>query len=347
VLLTVSGTMPVDRHETAARGLRPRRDYDVMAAEMDADLLDVVAARRVLGRLAAPLERVGGPALLLAVAACRLRRRYRVVFTDGEQVGLPFAALCRVLGRRGSKHVMIVHVLSVPKKRLLLRWLRLVPLIDRFVVYCTAQASDVRRLGARDEQVVLTPFMVDTKFFDASNVDAGRRRMICAVGLERRDYPTLIDAVRGLDAEVVIAAASPWSKQSDSSAGHALPANVRVQRYDQHELRTLYAQSAFTVMPLVEIDFQAGITAILESMAMSRAVVCTRTTGQTDTVIDGENGRYVPPADPTALRAAIDELLDDPALADELGAGGRRWVIANAGIERYARRLAGVVASLR
>src|SRR5205823_8678819 len=127
------------------------------------------------------------------------------------------------------------------------------------------------------------------------------RPHICAVGLEARDYPTLIQAVSGLDLEVTIAAASPWSKRSDTTEGEAIPENVRVSRFTQFDLRQLYADCQFMVMPLYDVNFQAGVTAILEAMAMSRAVICSRTPGQTDVIVDGETGLYVPTSDPQAL----------------------------------------------
>jgi glycosyltransferase involved in cell wall biosynthesis len=171
--------------------------------------------------------------------------------------------------------------------------------------------------------------------------------MICSAGLERRDYPTLMAAVEGLDVKVVIAAASPWSKQADSSAGRTLPDNVEVRKLDHFQLRRLYAESAFVVMPLVDVDFQAGITTILEAMSMGLAVVCTRTSGQTDTVIDGHNGVYVRPSDPAALRAAIVRLLADQGEADRLGTNGREWVVAQADVSVYAQRIGTVVDEVR
>ena len=155
------------------------------------------------------------------------------------------------------------------------------------------------------ERVMLSTFMVDTAFFDPAVVDVAPERMICAAGLERRDYPTLMEAVDGLDVKVVIAAASPWSKQSDSTSGRAVPANVEVRRLSLFELRELYAASRFVVMPLLDVEFQAGITTILEAMSMGRAVVCTRTAGQTDTLIEGETGVYVPPDDGQAMRQSL------------------------------------------
>jgi glycosyltransferase involved in cell wall biosynthesis len=112
------------------------------------------------------------------------------------------------------------------------------------------------------------------------------------------------------------------------------------------DFRDMYAASAFVVMPLVEVDFQAGITTILEAMAMGRAVICSRVAGQTDTVAEGETGRYVAPGDPAALRRAIVELLDDEVDADRMGANARRWAVANADIVGYADRLAVVVSDV-
>jgi glycosyltransferase involved in cell wall biosynthesis len=145
----------------------------------------------------------------------------------------------------------------------------------------------------------------------------------------------------------MIAAASPWSKRADSSAGLEIPANVDVRGFNLFDLRQLYADASFVVVPLQETDFQAGITTILEAMSMGKAVVCTRTSGQTDAIVDGDNGVYVPPADVKALRSAIERLLAQPDTAARLGAAGQRWVREHADIEAYAARLAGCVTDRR
>jgi glycosyltransferase involved in cell wall biosynthesis len=348
LLLTVSGRIPADLDEQVAKRRRPRADYRVIAGVTDADVVDVshaLAESGVAGRI---LHRLGGAGLLLGWYAFRRRREYEVVLTDGEQVGIPLALLTRVLGRRGSRHVMVVHILSIPKKAHLLRVARLTGQIDCYISYCTAQTAFVRDvLGVPESRIAQTPFMVDTKFFDIGRVPAARQRMICSAGLERRDYPTLMDAVDGLDVRVVIAAASPWSKQHDSSAGRALPQNVEVRRLSLFELRQLYAEAAFVVMPLVDVDFQAGITTILEAMSMGHAVVCTRTPGQTDTIVDGETGVYVPPGDAGAMRAVIVRLLDDKREAERLGRNARQWAVAHADIEVYAHRLGRIVDAVR
>ncbi len=346
VLLTVSGAIPTDLDSQIAAGLRPRADYQLLAQTFGADLLDYSAARGMAGPFGKLLERIGGPELMLAWTCFTLRRRYKVIFTDGEQIGLPLALLMKFLGAgRRPRHLMIVHVISVPKKMFFLDRLGVQSHIDAFLVYASAQKRFIeRRWNIPAERVVFTPFMVDSDFFAPDKALPNRAEpMICAVGLERRDYRTLLKAVEGLPAKVVIAAASPWSKRSDSTQGQTIPANVEVRRFSQYELRQLYAGSRFLVMPLENVEFQAGITAILEAMAMELAVVCSRTPGQTDAVIDGETGVYVSPEDPAALRAALERLLGRPAEAERMGKAGRRLVLQQMSLDCYAGRLGAIV----
>ncbi len=318
-----------------------------MQHAFDADIVDQDVALAASGRVGSIIRRIAGVGALLGWYCFRHRHRYDVIVTDGEQVGLPFEILSK-FGRRGARHMMITHILSVPKKVRLVRFTRIARAIDCYVVYCSWQADFLHtRLGVDSDRVLLSTFMVDTDFFSPDTVDVPRRKMICSAGLERRDYPTLISAVDGLDVDVVIAAASPWSKRSDSTADVAIPDNVNVQAFDLFQLRSLYAQSLFVVMPLEDVDFQAGITTILEAMSMARPVLCTMTPGQCDTVIDGETGVYVEGGDADALRAAVVQLLDDPERCDELGRNAREWTVREADISIYAERLAERVRSLR
>lgn len=340
VLLTVSGTIPDDLRAAIAAGRRPRTDYVEMAAAFDAELLDRSGALGASG-IAGPLLQRLGPNIPLVWACFRRGRRHRVVFTDGEQVGIPYAALTW-LRRARPRHVMIGHVLSPRKKALLHRVLRLHRRVDAVVVYSSAQRRfALDELGYRPEQVVLSTFMVDTDFWRPEHVTviSAPRPMLCAVGQELRDYRTLVAAVRDLDVDVAIAAVSPWSKRADSVAEIDIPANVTARGYDLFALRQLYADAAIVVVPLQETDFQAGITTILEAMSMGKPVVCTLTTGQTDTIVDGETGVYVAPGDAAAMRTAVERLLADPAEADRLGANARAWVVANAGLDDYVGRL--------
>lgn len=357
ILLTVSGEIDPQIEEKVARGESPLADYIAMARGFPADLLDYKAARKMGGWIGKVLEKIGGSKLMLAWACFGQRRNYQVLFTDGEQAGLPLALLLKIAGgRRRPRHCMIAHRMSAKKKMILLDLLHLHSHIDLFFVYSIWQAGFIRtrwRLPAR--KVIHTPFMVDACFFSPEQIPRntwpgvlhGRHEpVISAVGLEYRDYHTLMEAVRGLPVQAVLAAASPWSKRRDTTTGMQLPENVLVHSFSRYELRELYAVSRFVVMPLHPVDFQAGVTAILEAMAMGKAVICTRTPGQTDVIIDGENGLYVDPGDPGSMRHAIQWLLDHPQEADRMGRNGRGLVKQEMSLEQYVPRLARLIESV-
>lgn len=344
VVLTVSGNIPADIREQVAAGRRPKADYLELARSFDADLVDYAAARSIAGRTGALLEKLGGPNLVLAYACWKIRKSCRAIFTDGEQVGLPLAALLKFTPGARPRHLMIVHVISEPKKTAFLDWLGVQTAIDRFVTYSRWQQRFIEeRWKLGPGRVLWTPFMVDHAFFSPARVEpaSGPRRQICAVGLERRDYETLLRAVDGLDVHVVIAAASPWAKRAEGVATRTIPANVTVQKFTQHELRQLYADSSFMVMPLENVKFQAGVTAILECLAMGRTVICSRVPGQTDVICEGDTGRYVQPGDPAALRSEIERLLSQPEEAGRLGTNGRKLIEREMSLDLYVERLTG------
>lgn len=350
VLLTVSGKVAADIETQIALGKRPMADYIAMARAFDADLLDYDKARQEAGWTGKLLDKLGGGNLLLAWQCYLHRQEYPVIFTDGEQVGIPLALLLKFLGvGRRARHLMIAHILSVPKKTVFFDWLGIARQVDIFFPYSTWQKRFIEtRWKLPPERVIFTPFMVDANFFATEKAQGDSRLplsgdptlpIICAVGLEFRDYATLIKAVKGLPVHVVIAAASPWSKRTDTTEKQEIPENVTVQRFSQYELRDLYAACQFVVMPLFNVNFQAGVTAILEAMAMGKAVICSRTPGQTDVIVDGETGMYIPPEDPAALREAIQNLLEHPEICAEFGKKGRQRVEEEMSLECYVARL--------
>lgn len=66
--------------------------------------------------------------------------------------------------------------------------------------------------------------------------------------------------------------------------------------------------------------------ALLEAMAMGRAVVATDVGGNREIIRHGENGWLVPPADPDAMAQALLALLGDATLRERLGQQARRTV---------------------
>jgi glycosyltransferase involved in cell wall biosynthesis len=108
----------------------------------------------------------------------------------------------------------------------------------------------------------------------------------------------------------------------------------------KERLRELYAQAAIVVVPLLETDFQAGITTTLEAMSMGKALVVSGTAGQTDVVVNGVNGLVVPPGDPVSMREAIYALMADRDLRRRLGEHARWTVEDTYSVDAYSHRLA-------
>jgi glycosyltransferase involved in cell wall biosynthesis len=179
---------------------------------------------------------------------------------------------------------------------------------------------------------------VDEEFFAPRDAP---RRIILSAGETQRDFPTLIRAVEGLEVPTVIAAnligAFTGFRTRLRSAESTLdvPDSVTVGPLTPTELRDAYAQAIVVVVPLVPAENNAGISVILEAMAMGRPVIATRTVGQVDVIRDGVDGMYVSPGDADDLRAKIIHLQNHPEVADEMGRRGREAVLARHRTARF------------
>ncbi len=349
-LLLIPSVVKDDIESEVAADRHPAMDYHVLAAAlrtragMDVDVLDYAAADADTSPGVRLARRLGGRDAALAAMALARRGGYDVVFSNGENVGVPLALLLGVLPHRLG-HVTIGHRLSTPKKRLFFQVLRAQRRLDKIFVYALAQHDwAVDRLGIEPEKLSLIPFHADDRFYRPLPLPVNPDQ-VCSVGREGRDYPTLLEAVAGMpDLTLKLTTASPWSRRRDETQGRALPPNVDTGRYDYPGLRALYAASLCAAVPLYDTDFQAGITTVLEAMAMGKAVVATRTAGLADVISDGENGLLVAPGDVEGWRTAITRLRADPALRERLGRSARRWVEENATLDRWAARLADALA---
>jgi glycosyltransferase involved in cell wall biosynthesis len=343
----------------------PRKDYRVLAEALGGATIDRSLVRR--GRLMNWLSRCVGVASLQAWRAFRERHHYDVILTDGEHIGIPLALLLKVT-RSKVAHVTIGHRLTAFKKRPFFKWLKVHSHINTILVHSRRQYElAIDELGIPAARLALIPYQVDANFWQQLP-EVPEERQICSAGLEFRDYPTLVRAVGGLDVNVVIGAASHWSKRRNTAADQSLPSNIQVSTFDYEALRRVYARSAIVVVPLDDIDFQAGVTTILEAMSMGKPVIVTHSLGQTDVVEDRRTatrgsavrlrptsllrelaesagssvkptGFYVPPEDPAALRRAIVHLLEHPDERSRLGAAGRDTIERLVTVDMFAQRV--------
>ena len=337
----VSAPVAPSLAEEVRAGVRPQPDFLALAAALDASLIAPLAPSRApVGHTARPLR-----FLRVAWAAFRRRHQYDVLVTDLDRVGLLVALLFRAVGAE-QRHVLVCHgsIASAPDLHLA-RALDLQRHIHRFVCYGPAVARRLRHaLGLPAHRVVTVRHAADHRFWHPLPV--APERLLVGAGMLHRDYPTLVRAVGGLDAQVVLAAHSPWvASRRGGVAPDALPPNVRLARCTYRELRDLYARSLLVAVPLVDTHLQAGSLVIYEAMATGRAVVTTETEGQAelDVVRPGETGYRLPPGDVAAWRETLRSLLDHPQEAQRLGQRAREAVEAGLNQEAYVRAMVDIV----
>jgi glycosyltransferase involved in cell wall biosynthesis len=158
-----------------------------------------------------------------------------------------------------------------------------------------------------------------------------------------RDFATFARAVERLDARTILVA--PTRNLSDVK----LPQNVELRRRATYpELRELYAGAACVVIPTRREGYQygadcSGQTVLVDAMAMGRPVVASERATLSDYVRDQETALIVPPEDPEALAAALEQILSDREHANAIGAAGRRYVEEGLTTRHLAARLAPII----
>jgi glycosyltransferase involved in cell wall biosynthesis len=342
-------------------------------------VVDFAYMQRRASPLARTVARKFGFTLGQIFEAFLRRARYRHMCAWADRIGLPLALLYKAT--RSRRDLVLVSVwLSRPKKAVFLSRLKVHSHLGAIINYGSVQMGlAARDLGVPEEKLHLAKQPVDDRFWRPQPAPA--EDMICSVGWEARDYPTLVEAVSGLELKLHVAVgiaglSSSSVERSSTSSGPAeqpaprsdfgvmkgtfsydfyarwmeqiaregLPANVTLShQMSAEQLRALYARARFVVIPLVDVDADCGVTALTEAMAMGKAVILSRTRGQVDIIRDGEHGIYVAPGDPVALREAIEHLAAHPEEAERMGRTGREEVERHHSLDNYVSRVARIV----
>lgn len=329
IVMLVSATAGPDLRRAIAAGARPMPEFIVLERDYGVRLIDWSVVHMTPGRSA-------GRSLRHVTAGLQAAAGADVLFSDGEHVGIPLGIALETIGPK-RPHVMLGHHLTSRSKPWMLRYLRHMG-ITRVLVHSRAQQRiAVKELGFSEGSVAFVPYSADAGFWNPQAV--AEERLVVSAGREHRDYATLAAAVKDIPVRTVIAAGSLYSPDARCRLPDALPGNVSVGMRTPVELRTLYAQAQVVVVPLIPSDFQAGVTTILEAMAMAKPVVVTATEGQRDIISDGETGLLVPPHDDRALRETLERLLADGAERRRLGANARDAVRMHFDVPVYAATL--------
>lgn len=338
VLLLIPEALPPERWVRAETGLHPQRDCDALAAAIrslphgHAEILDYGAVDRSRNLLVSLVRRLAGYDWALALLAVCRCSRYDAVFSQAIVVGKRFALLSAVLPRR-PRHVTQAFCVTAGHRWIWFRLLAVQREMDLLIFFAREQydAARTRLRIAEHKLLLLENGFVDTVFFRPHPGDCARANQLCAVGQTHRDYHTLLSAAAPLPHLTLrIDAGSPSSHPSRPVGLADAPQNVEFCRLEMGTVRQLYAESAAVVVPLHPNPIGAGLTTVLEAMAMGKPVIVTRSAAGTfagrEQFRDGENVLLVDAADVEGLRQALLWLMSDGELRGRLGRNARRWV---------------------
>lgn len=199
-----------------------------------------------------------------------------------------------------------------------------------------------------DSKLVTLEWGADLAFYDAGRAQGGHGAavgppLVVSAGKAKRDYNTLVEAARNLDCRLQI-----YCSESSAPSVADMPDNVKVRcgpkgsnAVSYREVLEEYERACAIAIPMAEVDALAGLTSLLDAMAMGKAVIMTRN-DYIDIDIEKEGiGIWVAPGDVGQWRAAISHLLSHPEEALEMGRRSRRLCEEKYNIRLFSSKLAG------
>ena len=179
--------------------------------------------------------------------------------------------------------------------------------------------------------------------------------------MPRKGFDVLIDAVAGLDPDVVLAIAGAGrdaARLRRRAERHGLTASGRVRflgRIPFDDLTALHRAADVFAAPCRDrwggLEAEGFGIVFIEAAASGVPAIAGRSGGSHEAVRDGETGFVVEPRDVGALRDRIAALLADDAARHAMGEAAREWAVAECSydvrVAPLARLLAGDTADLR
>jgi glycosyltransferase involved in cell wall biosynthesis len=252
-----------------------------------------------------------------------MRRKYDYVFTvECDFTGFGIALWQSLLFMKRPRHVILQFIMREKTARLSSRLkYALMSFMFRSVhrVICSsrAEAEYYRQVFAWERQkVAFVPLLTSPRCLEEPDPEADENYFVAA-GRVFRDYPTAIAAVRGTPHKMIIVGAAGVTQHVSADE------QVQVlEEISQEHFMQLVRRATAVVIPLVDKKISTGQTVLLQTMAMGKLVIATRTAGTEDYVDHMIDGLLVSPGNVEEMRCAM-SAASDPELRRRLGASAR------------------------
>ena len=216
------------------------------------------------------------------------------------------------------------------------RWLGGPNEIDHFIAVSDFVRATMIRFGVKEDSISTIHNFIDTNWFQATSepgdyfVYFGRLEQIKGVR-------TLIEAMKGLPAKLVVAGEGEFLAQLRKDVAHH-SVNVEFVGFQKGAaLHDLIRGSRCVVVPS-EWNETFGLV-ILEANALGKPVVASRIGGMPEVVRHGETGMLFEAGNVAELRLALEWMWKNPAAAMDMGAHARKWVETAFGKEAHYARI--------
>ncbi|MEZ5322489.1 MAG: glycosyltransferase family 4 protein [Microthrixaceae bacterium] len=314
-------------------GLRPRHVQFDVAAEIGATLWFIGERHTGLDR---PVDwfvtkLTGTPGMF------RTARRLAVRLGDDDVVFCPeifglFLSLLLVVRRVRPHIVLDVMVPSRPRLKASFRRGFFRRRIDQYFVNSQEKAETLMAYGVDGDRIAIPPSVTDERFMSPGDHELDRDDpVVVSSGREQRDYVTLADALgdRPMTVRVCAASANVTRKQAIALPDR-VPDNFEIRHFDWPEYRELFRGADVVVVPLLEHDYSAGLTVIYEAFAFGKPVIATQTRGVMSQLVEAGAVIGVPVGDAPALRKAVETVLSERDVREDLARRGNEFFLAHA-----------------
>jgi glycosyltransferase involved in cell wall biosynthesis len=228
------------------------------------------------------------------------RRRPKLVVVGYAHRIAPWLAVARRLGLLGGAGLVITNRKELPDAR--------AHLVDRIVEYSRGELT--LRPPVIRERSIFVP-LAPPGDFEAVLPAAGEGEYVFAGGGGLRDFPSLIEAFRDLEARLLIVTFSSETLGYEKP----LPPNCEVRyRMPLPSFLALMAGAKLVAAPLQPGREPHGQTTVAQALRLGKAVVSTRNASIDDYMADEREGLLVDPGDVEGYRRAIERLLGDDEL---------------------------------
>lgn len=223
-----------------------------------------------------------------------------------------------------------------------------------FVITISEYNRRLLRATSDNANVLVIHCGVDPEKFPAITRSSCSPVKLISVGrlVPIKGFDILIEACamlrdRGIDFECEIVGEGPLRAELDRQIGRQqLQRRVKLSGFcTQDNLREKLRSSTVFVLACQENggNDRDGIpVALMEPMSMQLPVVSTYVSGVPELVENERSGLLVPAGDPIALADAIEKVVTNVRLADQLAEEGRRTVVEHFNVIRNAQRLMGL-----